>query len=151
MKSDVYGFGVVLLEMLSGQRALDTNRPSGQHNLVDWAKPYLSDRRKLARLMDPRLEGQYPSKGVLHAAQLTLKCLASEPRNRPSMKEVVETLEQIEAIKSRSKDSTKDATAPRHASRRPAQSPVHHRSPLHPKHDGTGSGVRVNHHSPKLR
>ncbi|KAH7669389.1 Non-specific serine/threonine protein kinase protein [Dioscorea alata] len=151
VKSDVYGFGVVLLEMLSGQRALDVNRPSGQHNLVDWAKPYLSDRRKLARLMDPRLEGQYPSKGVLHAAQLTLKCLATEPRNRPSMKEVVETLEQIEAIKSRSKDSTKDATAPHGAPRRPGQSPVRHRSPLHPKHDGTGSGVRVNHHSPKLR
>ena len=151
MKSDVYGFGVVLLEMLSGQRALDTNRPSGQHNLVEWAKPYLSDRRKLARLMDPRLEGQYPSKGVLHAAQLTLKCLATEPRNRPSMKEVVETLEQIEAIKSRSKDRTKDAPAPHHAPRRPGQSPVRHRSPLHPKRDGTGPGGRVDHHSPKLR
>ncbi|CAL9112723.1 unnamed protein product [Musa textilis] len=104
VKSDVYGFGVVLLEMLSGQRTLDPNRPSGQHNLVDWARPMLADRRKLARLMDPRLEGQYSSKGALQAAQLTLRCLAGDPKSRPSMKEVVETLEHVEAIKGRSRE-----------------------------------------------
>ncbi|KAE8678912.1 Protein kinase APK1A [Hibiscus syriacus] len=46
-KSDVYSFGVVLLEMLSGRRAVDKNRPSGEHNLVDWAKPYLANKRKI--------------------------------------------------------------------------------------------------------
>ena len=105
VKSDVYGFGVVLLEMLSGQRALDANRPSGQHKLVDWAKPFLADRRKLARVMDPRLEGQYPSKGALQAAQLTLRCLSGDPKSRPSMEEVVQILEHIESLKTRTKDS----------------------------------------------
>ncbi|KAJ8485560.1 hypothetical protein OPV22_018045 [Ensete ventricosum] len=105
VKSDVYGFGVMLLEMLSGQRALDTNRPSGQHNLVDYARPILADRRKLARLIDIRLEGQYHSKGAFQAAQLTLKCLAGDPKSRPSMQEVVQTLEQIEALKSRSREA----------------------------------------------
>lgn len=95
VKSDVYGFGVVLLEMISGQRAIDPNRPSGQHKLVEWSKPYLEDRRKLNRLMDPRLEGQYQTKCAFQAAQLSLRCLAEEPKNRPSMKEVVETLEKI--------------------------------------------------------
>lgn len=104
VKSDVYGFGVVLLEILSGLRALDSNRPSEQHNLVDWAKPFLSDRRKLSRLMDQRLEGEYPTKAALKAAQLTLRCLAGDPKSRPSMKEVVETLEQIESIKGRLKE-----------------------------------------------
>lgn len=94
-----------MLEMLSGQRALDPNRPNGQLSLVDWAKPYLADRRKLARLMDPRFEGQYNSKQALQAAQLTLNCLAGEPRSRPSMKEVVETLEQIELLKSRAREA----------------------------------------------
>lgn len=108
MKSDVYGFGVVLLEMLSGQRALDLNRPSGQHKLVEWAMPMLADRRKLARLMDQRLAGQYPSRAALQAAQLTISCLADEPRSRPSMKQVVETLEQIEAFKGRSREGLSD-------------------------------------------
>ena len=84
-KSDVYSFGVVLLEVLTGLRALDTDRPSGQHNLVDWAKPPLADRRQLARLMDPRLEGQYSSRGAQRAAQLTLRCLAADHTNRPSI------------------------------------------------------------------
>lgn len=99
MKSDVYGFGVVLLEILTGLRALDSNRPSEKLNLVEWAKPFLSDRRKLSHLMDQRLEGQYPTKAALQAAQLTLKCIAGDPKSRPSMEEVVETLEQIESIK----------------------------------------------------
>ncbi|KAH6786200.1 hypothetical protein C2S52_005752 [Perilla frutescens var. hirtella] len=94
VKSDVYGFGVVLVEMLTGMRALDTNRPSGQHNLVEWIKPHLSERRRLKHLMDVRLEGRYP-KSVLQFAQLALNCLEQEPKNRPSMQEIVETLERI--------------------------------------------------------
>ncbi|RWR78518.1 Protein kinase domain-containing protein [Cinnamomum micranthum f. kanehirae] len=149
VKSDVYGFGVVLLEMLSGMRALDTNRPSGQHNLVEWAKPFLSDRRKvLSHVMDQRLEGQYPSKGAVQAAQLILKCLGSDPRRRPSMSEVVETLEQIQAIKHKVQE-------PKNNPRRPtdhnhAHHHAHNRSPLHPQagitkstsNEGTHSGTR---------
>ncbi|OEL27839.1 putative serine/threonine-protein kinase Cx32, chloroplastic [Dichanthelium oligosanthes] len=101
VKSDVYGFGVVLLEMISGLRALDPSRQSEKVNLVNWARPLLADRRKLSQVMDSGLEGQYNSKGALLAAQLTLKCLNGDPKSRPSMKEVVEALEQIESMKSR--------------------------------------------------
>ncbi|PKU60780.1 probable serine/threonine-protein kinase PIX13 [Dendrobium catenatum] len=128
VKSDVYGFGVVLLEMLSGQRALDPNRPAGQHSLVDWAKPYLADRRKLSRMMDSRLDGKYPSKGALQAAQLTYRCIEAEPKNRPSMKEVVETLEEIEALKGHLRES-KEAS-PQRRSRQLGQAPTNTRSPL---------------------
>ncbi|KAK4561968.1 hypothetical protein RGQ29_004713 [Quercus rubra] len=75
VKSDVYGFGVFLVEILTGLRALDTNRPSGKRNLVDWVKPYLSERRKLKQIMDSRLEGKYPSKAVFHISQLALSVL----------------------------------------------------------------------------
>ncbi|XP_015889606.2 probable serine/threonine-protein kinase PIX13 [Ziziphus jujuba] len=128
VKSDVYGFGVVLLEMLTGLRALDTKRPSGQQNLVDWAKPCLSSKRKLKTIMDLRMEGQYSPKAALQAAQLTLKCLEPEPRSRPSMKEVVESLEQIEAMKGKPKPS-KTMSNPCPA-RRPAQHYIHNRSPI---------------------
>ncbi|CAO2150367.1 unnamed protein product [Urochloa humidicola] len=98
VKSDVYGFGVVLLELLTGLRVLDLNRPAHQQNLVEWARPYLSGRGKLTILMDQRLGGQYPAKAALQAAKLAGKCLASESRNRPSMTDVVAALEGVEAI-----------------------------------------------------
>ena len=103
VKSDVYGFGVVLLEMLTGLRALDMKRPSEQHNLVDWAKPLLSQRRKLKTIMDMRIEGQYSSQAAIQATHLTLKCLESEPKKRPGMNEVVDVLEKIEAIRGKRK------------------------------------------------
>lgn len=98
MKSDVYGFGVVLLEMLTGLRVVDMKRPSSQHNLIDWAKPRLLHKRKLKTMMDARIQGQYSTKAAVQAAQLTLQCLEIEPRNRPSMKEVVEVLEQVDSM-----------------------------------------------------
>ncbi|KAK8681514.1 hypothetical protein V6N13_053916 [Hibiscus sabdariffa] len=107
VKSDVYGFGVVLLEMLTGRRALDTNRPSGEHNLVEWTKYSLTEKRKLKRIMDPRLEQEYPIKAALQTGVLILKCLESDPRNRPSMEEVLETLQEINAINENPKVSNK--------------------------------------------
>ncbi|XP_041996976.1 probable serine/threonine-protein kinase PIX13 [Salvia splendens] len=101
VKSDVYGFGVVLVEMLTGLRALDTNRPAKQHNLVDWIKPSLQERRKLKSVMDSHLEGRYPSRSALKIAQLALNCVESEQKNRPSMQEIVQTLEEIEMARER--------------------------------------------------
>ncbi|KAL1823515.1 hypothetical protein ACET3Z_010293 [Daucus carota] len=98
VKSDVYGFGVVLLEMLTGLRVVDMKRPSSKHNLIDWAKPRLLHKRKLKTMMDARIQGQYSTKAAVQAAQLTLQCLEIEPRNRPSMKEVVEVLEQVDSM-----------------------------------------------------
>ncbi|KAL3619806.1 putative serine/threonine-protein kinase pix13 [Castilleja foliolosa] len=98
VKSDVYGFGVVLLEILMGLKVMDLNRPSAQANLVDWAKPSLPDQRKLRKLMDPRLEGEYPMKAAFGIAQLILTCLEPDPKNRPDMEEVLATLEDISAI-----------------------------------------------------
>ncbi|XP_054795527.1 probable serine/threonine-protein kinase PBL9 [Prosopis cineraria] len=95
-KSDVYSFGVVLLEMLSGRRAVDKNRPSGQHNLVEWAKPCLANKRKIFRIMDSRLEGEYSIDEAHKTAMLALRCLSSEPKIRPTMDEVVKALEQLQ-------------------------------------------------------
>ncbi|KAE8674367.1 putative receptor-like protein kinase [Hibiscus syriacus] len=57
--SDVYSFGVVLLELLTGRRSLDKSRSPKEQNLVEWARPMLSEPRRLGRIMDPKLEGQY--------------------------------------------------------------------------------------------
>jgi serine/threonine protein kinase len=98
-KSDVYSFGVVLLEMLSGRRALDKNRPNGEHNLVEWARPYLRSKRRTFCILDPRLGGQYSLAKAQKAAALAMQCLSVESRNRPSMDEVVTALEQLQDTK----------------------------------------------------
>ncbi|GAB2299844.1 Interface between microtubules and kinetochore protein [Dionaea muscipula] len=95
-RSDVYSFGVVLLEIMSGRRALDTQMPSNQQSLVQWATPYLRHRRKIFRIMDPQIQGQYPSRAALRIANLALLCLCVDPRFRPSMTQVVAELEQLQ-------------------------------------------------------
>ncbi|KAF4392035.1 hypothetical protein F8388_004364, partial [Cannabis sativa] len=91
-KSDVYSFGVVLLEILTGRRSMDKKRPSGEQNLVAWARPYLAEKRKLYQLVDPRLELNYSLKGVQKVSQLAYNCLSRDPKSRPSMDEVVKVL-----------------------------------------------------------
>lgn len=98
-KSDVYSFGVVLLEMLTGRRSMDKNRPNGEHNLVEWARPYLGERRRFYRMIDPRLEGRFSIKGSQKAAQLATRCLSRDPKTRPLMSEIVEALKPLPNMK----------------------------------------------------
>ncbi|XP_068652574.1 serine/threonine-protein kinase PBL34-like [Aristolochia californica] len=97
-KSDVYSFGVVLLEILTGRRSMDKNRPSGEQNLVAWARPYLADKRKLYQLVDPRLELNYSIKGVQKVAQMAYYCLSRDSKSRPSMDEVVKGLTPLQDL-----------------------------------------------------
>nr|GMC61454.1 probable serine/threonine-protein kinase PIX7 [Ipomoea batatas] len=91
-KSDVYSFGVVLLEILTGRRSMDKKRPSGEQNLVTWARPYLADKRKVYQVVDPRLELNYSVKGVQKVSQIAHICLSRDSKSRPSMDEVVKAL-----------------------------------------------------------
>ncbi|KAK6126079.1 hypothetical protein DH2020_040193 [Rehmannia glutinosa] len=106
-KSDVYSFGVVLLEILSGKKAIDKNRPTGEHNLVEWAKPYLTNKRRVFRVLDARLEGQYSLVQAVKAANLALQCLCMDARSRPNMDDVVKALEQLQDSKGASRNDQK--------------------------------------------
>lgn len=97
IKSDVYGFGVVLLEMLTGLRAVDIKRTPERRSLVQWIKPNLSNSRKLKNVMDPRLQGVFPVSCAFQVARLAQNCLEDDPKNRPSSQEIVETLEKLES------------------------------------------------------
>ncbi|KAJ0244853.1 serine/threonine-protein kinase PBL9 [Hirschfeldia incana] len=116
-KSDVYSFGVVLLELLSGRRAMDRNRPSGERNLVEWAKPYLANKRKIFRVVDNRLQDQYSMEEACKVATLSLRCLTTEIKLRPNMREVVSQLEHILSLNA-SRGGNVDRTERRRVRRR---------------------------------
>ncbi|ONM30997.1 Protein kinase superfamily protein [Zea mays] len=96
VKSDVYSYGVVLLELLTGRRPVDMSQPSGQENLVTWARPILRDQDRLGELADPRLGGQYPKDDFVRVCTIAAACVSPEANQRPTMGEVVQSLKMVQ-------------------------------------------------------
>ncbi|KAK7388169.1 hypothetical protein VNO78_22978 [Psophocarpus tetragonolobus] len=113
VKSDVYGFGIVLVEVMTGKRIGDIMGKCQKMSLRDWLKRNILNRGKIRSTMDARLEGKYPNNLALELAQLASKCIQTEPKVRPSMKEVVETLEKIEAANEKPADNRRRVTRSR--------------------------------------
>ncbi|URD75485.1 serine threonine-protein kinase [Musa troglodytarum] len=95
--SDVYGFGVVFLEIITGRRAIDVSRHSSEQHLVQWAEPLLKDKTKFVDMADPSLEGRYPTKGLYQALAVAAMCLQEEASSRPLISDVVTALEYLAA------------------------------------------------------
>ncbi|KAE8783699.1 serine/threonine kinase [Hordeum vulgare] len=92
LKSDVYSYGVVLLEIITGRRAIDNTRATGEQNLVAWARPLFKDRRKFPQMADPALEGRYPARGLYQALAVAAMCVQEQPTLRPLIGDVVTAL-----------------------------------------------------------
>lgn len=138
----MYSYGVVLLELLTGRRALDKSRVGAEQSLVDWAKPYLGDRRKLFRIMDTKLLGQYPQKAAYTVATLALQCLNPEPRSRPKMSEVLEELKKLQDLKNANKGFKNISS--------PMRSPMsNHHSPM--QFTTSASPLSSHRQSPRVR
>ncbi|KAL0925890.1 hypothetical protein M5K25_004264 [Dendrobium thyrsiflorum] len=93
--SDVYSFGVVLLELITGRKPVDKSRPVKEKILADWALPLLKQKKSLLNIVDPRLGGDYPAKAVHKMAMAAHFCLNGNPKARPLMRDIVETLEHL--------------------------------------------------------
>ncbi|RID48991.1 hypothetical protein BRARA_I05462 [Brassica rapa] len=91
-KSDIYSFGVVLLELITGRKAIDTTRPRKDQNLVGWARPLFKDRRNFPKMVDPLLQGQYPVRGLYQALAIAAMCVQEQPSMRPVVSDVVSAL-----------------------------------------------------------
>ncbi|XP_077229318.1 inactive protein kinase SELMODRAFT_444075-like [Tasmannia lanceolata] len=91
-KADVYAFGVLLMELLSGLKAIDLSRGQGRQYLPEWGRPLL-EKKMIHEFIDPRLDGQYvvhEAECMMYAANL---CISTDPRRRPRMSKVLRVLE----------------------------------------------------------
>lgn len=95
LKSDIYSFGVVLLELITGRKAIDTSKRQGEQNLVAWSRPFLKDRKKFIQLVDPQLQGNFPVRALHHAIAITAMCLQEQPNFRPLIGDIVVALEYL--------------------------------------------------------
>ncbi|KAK7312580.1 hypothetical protein VNO77_36535 [Canavalia gladiata] len=101
LESDVFSFGVVLLELISGRQPIHKSTGK-EESLVIWATPRLQDsRRVITELVDPQLKGNFPEEEVQVMAYLAKECLLLDPDTRPTMSEVVQILSSISPGKSR--------------------------------------------------
>ncbi|XP_078165480.1 LRR receptor kinase BAK1-like [Carex rostrata] len=93
-KTDVYGYGIMLLELITRRRAFDLARLANDDDvlLLDWVKGLLKE-RKLDILVDPDLRNDFIDIEVESLIQVALLCTQASPLERPKMSEVVRMLQ----------------------------------------------------------
>uniref|UniRef100_M1D0Q8 Symbiosis receptor-like kinase n=1 Tax=Solanum tuberosum TaxID=4113 RepID=M1D0Q8_SOLTU len=91
-KSDVFSFGVVLLEILTGREPLNINKPRNEWSLVEWAKPLIRSSR-VEEIVDPTIKGGYHGEALWRVVEVALACTETYSTYRPCMADIVRELE----------------------------------------------------------
>ncbi|KAK9062818.1 hypothetical protein SSX86_020008 [Deinandra increscens subsp. villosa] len=92
-KADVYAFGVVLLEILTGIKAIEFSRTSRKQYFSEWGRGLLKEGNGCVEMIDPKLANKYDVKEMelmMYAASL---CISPHPEQRPRMSKVLRILE----------------------------------------------------------
>ncbi|KAG9159164.1 hypothetical protein Leryth_024924, partial [Lithospermum erythrorhizon] len=100
-KSDVFSFGVVLLELITGRKPVDSSQPIDEESLVDWARPLLTralENGNFENLVDPRLENNYVKTEMFRLTEAAAACVRHFASKRPKMSQVVRALDSISAM-----------------------------------------------------
>ena len=92
-KSDIYSFGVVILELVTGRRPIDPE--FGEKDLVTWVCNGL-DQKGIDHVIDPNLDSAFKEQ-ISKVLDIGLLCVSSLPSNRPSMRRVVKMLQEVKA------------------------------------------------------
>nr|XP_017188572.1 probable receptor-like serine/threonine-protein kinase At4g34500 isoform X1 [Malus domestica] len=90
--SDIYSFGVLLMEIITGRSPIDYSRPAGEMNLVDWFKGMIQSHRG-EDVVDPLIAVQPPPRAMKRALLVCLRCIDLDVHKRPKMGQIVHMLE----------------------------------------------------------
>eukprot|EP00261_Vitis_vinifera_P036251 XP_019077494.1 PREDICTED: probable receptor-like protein kinase At1g80640 isoform X2 [Vitis vinifera] len=91
-KSDVYAFGVILLELLMGRKPVEKMASAECQSIVTWAMPQLTDRSKLPNIVDPIVRDTMDMKHLYQVAAVAVLCVQPEPSYRPLITDVLHSL-----------------------------------------------------------
>uniref|UniRef100_A0A0D9WQ25 non-specific serine/threonine protein kinase n=1 Tax=Leersia perrieri TaxID=77586 RepID=A0A0D9WQ25_9ORYZ len=97
-KSDVFSFGVVLLELITGRKPVDSSRPLGDESLVEWSRPLLNraiENQEFDELVDPRLNGNYDDVEMFRVIEAAAACIRHSAARRPKMGQVIRILDSL--------------------------------------------------------
>ncbi|KAK4483490.1 hypothetical protein RD792_010686 [Penstemon davidsonii] len=91
-KSDIYSFGILIMEIITGRSPVDYSRPQGEVNLVDWLKTMVGN-RKSEEVVDPKLPERPASKALKRVILVALRCVDPDAQKRPKMSHLIHMLE----------------------------------------------------------
>ncbi|KAI3785201.1 hypothetical protein L1987_44315 [Smallanthus sonchifolius] len=91
-KSDVFSYGVVLLEIITGREPLNIHRPRNEWSLVEWTKPHIRNSR-IEEIVDPSIKGGYHTEAMWRVVEVALACIEPFSAYRPSMIDIARELE----------------------------------------------------------
>ncbi|KAJ0962838.1 hypothetical protein J5N97_027960 [Dioscorea zingiberensis] len=93
-----FPFGVVLLELITGQKPIDASQPIEADGLVEWARPLLLhalDTGEFQDLRDPRLDNNYDESEMFRMIAAAAACIRRSASKRPQMGQVVRALDNL--------------------------------------------------------
>ncbi|PIA49232.1 hypothetical protein AQUCO_01300225v1 [Aquilegia coerulea] len=112
-KSDIYSFGVLMMEIITGRNPVDHSLPPEEVNLVDWLKSMVGD-RKSEQVVDPKLPEMPPSKSLKRVLLVALRCVDPDAQKRPKMGLVIHMLEADDSLLRTERRIAEEASSLRH-------------------------------------